>query len=92
MEKYLLLATFIMLVLHSNREGQLKKTPCTSVASEHFLPVVSSHFLRAALQLVGIFRDDDVPVQLLLLFLHYLFLKPLFLSVFPVLLGQTSQI
>ena len=78
MEKYLLLATFIILVLNSNREGQLKNSPCTSVASEHFLPVVSSHFLRAALQLVGILWDDDDPVQFLLLFLHFLSLKPLF--------------
>ena len=79
MEKYSLLATFIILVLNSNREDQLKRSPCTSVASEHFLPVVSSHFLRAALQLVGILWDNDDPVQLLLLlFLHFLSLKPLF--------------
>ena len=63
MEKYMFLATFIIFVLNSNRKGQLKKSPCTSVASEHFLPVVSSHFLRAALQLVGILWDNEDPVQ-----------------------------
>ena len=46
-----------------SQEPHLRNLQNTSVASEHFLPVVSSHFFRAALQLVGILcaKPNDDP-------------------------------